>query len=102
MGSSTIDATVTRGLKDLAETVSDKNQNQMLKLDLVETDNVYKSVAVVVVAAAAAAVVVILLLLLLYVVGILKAFICMYQGESKLRSLFCRLCTSICTHHANT
>ena len=39
-GSSVIVAIIMHGLKDLAETVSEKNQNQMLRLDLAETENV--------------------------------------------------------------
>ena len=39
-GSSAIDSVIRHELKDLAETVSKINQYQMLRLHLVETDNV--------------------------------------------------------------
>ena len=94
-----------QGLKDLAETVSEKNENEMLWLDLVETENVNCFLFRAKITRRALLLLLQLLLLLLFYWLCCTSFASLspsHQGESKLCSLFCSLCTSVCTHHTNT
>ena len=99
-GSSAIDTVITHELKDLAETVSQINQHQLLRLDLVETEsvsNVFPFSSPKETRRSRK-----YYFLLLDLSGIPQTFISKYQGQSNLCSPFCSLCTSVSTHHAST